>query len=119
MFEQKYIFVYIPFQANIIQVFKDFKYVIQVNGTPEAFLSVHFGLFREKFVTSFIYSEIKRQIMEEVCEVTPKPHIPAKPAKEISELKNFSRHERFLFVTRCRGSLFMSTPKPDNYMLLS
>ena len=37
----------------------------------EAILLVNFGLFAENFVTSFIWFEIKRQIMEEVCEVGP------------------------------------------------
>ena len=32
--------------------------------TPEAILSVDFGLFGEKFVTLFIQTEIKRQTTE-------------------------------------------------------
>ena len=33
-------------------------------------------------------------------------------------LKNFSHHEMFLVIARCRKSLVMSTPKPDNFMQL-
>ena len=40
--------------------------------TPEAILSVNFGLFGANFVTRFIQPEGKSQIMEEVFETGPK-----------------------------------------------
>ena len=40
--------------------------------TLEAILLIRFGLFGEHFLASFIYPEIKLQIMEEVYEVRPK-----------------------------------------------
>ena len=50
--------------------------------------------------------------MEEVCEVG------FKNLKWIFGLKNFSRQELLLVISRCRKSLLMSTPKPDNFMQL-
>ena len=50
--------------------------------------------------------------MEEVCEVGPKN------LRKNFQLKNFSWHEMFLVISRCRKSLVMSTPKPDNFIQL-
>ena len=50
--------------------------------------------------------------MEEVYEVGPKN------LRKNFQLKNFSWHEMFLVISRCRKSLVMSTPKPDNFIQL-
>ena len=39
--------------------------------TPKVILSVNFGLFGENFATSFFQREIKRGMVEEVCQVGP------------------------------------------------
>ena len=48
--------------------------------------------------------------MDEVCEAVPKN------LRKNFRLKNFSRHEMFIVISRCRKILVMSTPKPDNFM---
>ena len=50
--------------------------------------------------------------MEEICEVGPK-----NLAKNF-RIKENSRHEMFLVISRYRKSVVMSTPKPDNFMQL-
>ena len=74
---------------------------------PKAILSVYFGLFGENFVISFIYPEIKRHIMEEVCD-----------ADESLELKNFFWQKMFLVISGGRKILAISLPKPNNFMEL-
>ena len=92
------------FISNMLYMYKE---------TPEPILSVNFGLFRENFVNSFIFSEIKQQRWWKKY-----VRLVLKTCERTFELKNFSRHEMFHVMSGCRKSLVMSTPKPDSLMQL-
>ena len=53
------------------------------------------------------------EILEKIYEVGPKSL-----QKNFLRLKKYFLHEMFLVISRCRKSLVMSTPKPDNFMQL-
>ena len=101
---------------NIIQSFQGSNFVqfcissmlYTYNETPEAILSVNFGLCWENL--------IKRCKMAEIIEEYVR--LVLKTCERILGLKNFSRHELFLVISRCRKVLVMSTPKADNFMQL-
>ena len=60
--------------------------------TPEAILSVNFGLFGQNVFTGFIQPEIKRQILEEVCEVGHKNLPKNFRVEQILSTRNVSRY---------------------------
>ena len=73
--------------------------------TPEDISSVTVGLWRKSRYQFYLCRNKSADIMKERCEVSSK-----------NLLKNFSRHEMFLVISRCLKGLVMSTPKPDNFM---
>ena len=86
--------------SNFVQ-FSILKFVTDVNSnTPEAILSLNFRLFGKNFVTSFIFLGIKQQTMKEVYGVG---------LKNLFVLKNVSRPEMSLVISRCRKTLVIST----------
>ena len=89
------------FQGSNFVQFSILKFVTDVNSnTPEAILSVNFRLFGKNFVTSFIFLGIKQQAIEEVYGVG---------LKNLFVLKNVSRREMSLVISRCRKTLVIST----------
>ena len=59
-------------QGNNFVQFHILSMLPMYKETLEAILLIRFGLFGEYLLASFIYPEIKLQIMKEVCQVCPK-----------------------------------------------
>ena len=83
-----------------------FKHFCKYKETPEIVLSLNFGLFREDFITSIVYPEIKWRMIKEVS-----------VGWFEKSCKRILGHKMFLVIFQCRKNL-TSTPKPDNFMWL-
>ena len=81
-----------------------FKHFCKYEETPEVVLLLNFGLFREDFITSIVYPEIKWRMIEEVS-----------VGWFEKSCKRILGRKMFLVIFQCKKNL-TSTPKPDNFM---